>query len=428
MSGIFDILSREVLNSRGDPTIEVEVVLESGIVGRAEAPSGVSTGKQEAMELRDGDLKRFLGKRVSKAVENVEERIAPHLIGIDALDQMEIDRMLIQLDGTPHKSRLGVNSIFSVSVACAKAAAGYLGIPLYRYLGGAFAHLLPVPMMNVLNGGKHADNNLDIQEFMIVPAGAETFREAIRMGSEVFHHLKKILKEKGYATSVGDEGGYVPDLSSNRKALELIMEAIQSAGYKPCRDIFLALDSAASGFYMDGKYILGKEEKREKTAEQVITLYEGLLKDFPIVAIEDGLAEDDWEGWRFLTDRLGGRVHLVGDDLFVTSPERLHRGIGEGVANAVLIKPSQIGTVTETLKTIEMAKRAGFAIVVSHSSAETEDTTIADLAVAVNGGLIKAGSPSGTDRVSKYNQLLRIEEDLGESAEFAGASVLKMLE
>ncbi len=425
MSGIFDILSREILDSRGNPTVEVEVVLESGIVGRSAVPSGASTGEHEAIELRDGDLNRFLGKGVLKAVENVEEKIAPHLIGMDALDQMEIDMAMIDLDGTPNKSKLGANAILGVSMACAKAAAEYLGIPLYRYLGGVFSHLLPVPMMNILNGGKHADNNVDIQEFMIVPAGAETVRDAIRMGSEVFHHLKEVLKGKGYATSVGDEGGFAPNLSSNRQALELIMQAIQKAGYKPGEDLFLALDPAASEFYFDGKYVMKAEEEPEKTAEDMVGFYEGLLKDFPIIAIEDGLAEDDWEGWKMMTQHLGNKIQLVGDDIFVTNPERLQRGIDEGVSNAILIKLNQIGTVTETLKTIEMAKRAGFGIVVSHRSGETEDATIADLSVAINCGQIKTGSASRTDRICKYNQLVRIEEELGDAAEFAGAGVFK---
>jgi enolase len=420
MSGIFDILAREILDSRGNPTVEVEVILESGIVGRAAVPSGASTGEHEAVELRDGDLNRFLGKGVLKAVENVEENIAPHLIGLDVLEQMEIDAIMIDLDGAPNKSKLGANAILGVSMACARAASEYLEIPLYKYLGGAYAHLLPVPMMNILNGGKHADNNVDIQEFMIVPAGAETVRDAVRMGSEVFHHLKDVLKSLGHVTSVGDEGGFAPNLSSNRQALELIVHAIEKAGYIPGKDIFLAMDPASSEFYKDGKYVMKAEEKPEKTAEEMVAFYEGLLKDFPIVMIEDGLAEDDWEGWKILTQHLGDKVQLVGDDIFVTNPERLQRGIDEGVANAILIKLNQIGTVSETLKTIEMAKRAGFGIVVSHRSGETEDTTIADLAVATNCGQIKTGSASRTDRICKYNQLMRIEEELGETAEFSG--------
>ncbi len=425
MSGIFDIYAREILDSRGNPTIEVEVVLESGIVGRAAVPSGASTGEHEAIELRDGDLNRFLGKGVLKAVENVEEKIAPHLIGMDVLDQMEIDAAMLELDGTHNKSKLGANAILGVSMACAKAAAEYLEISLYRYLGGAYAHLLPVPMMNILNGGKHADNNVDIQEFMIVPAGAESIKDAVRMGSEVFHHLKEVLKAQGHVTSVGDEGGFAPNLSSNREALELIIRAIEKAGYEPGKDIFLALDPAASEFYEDGKYRMKAEEKPEMDAEEMVTFYEKLVEDFPIVSIEDGLAEDDWKGWKIMNQRLGGKIQLVGDDLFVTNPERLQRGIDEDVANAILIKLNQIGTVTETLKTIEMAKRAGYGIVVSHRSGETEDTTIADLAVAVNSGQIKTGSASRTDRICKYNQLIRIEEELGEEAEFAGVKIFK---
>ena len=426
MSGIFDIFAREILDSRGNPTVEVEVVLESGIIGRAAVPSGASTGEHEAVELRDGDLNRFLGKGVLKAVENVEEKIAPQLIGLDVLDQMEIDAIMIDLDGTPNKSKLGANAILGVSMACARAAAEYLEIPLYKYLGGAFSHLLPVPMMNILNGGKHADNNVDIQEFMIVPAGAETVRDAIRMGSEVFHHLKEVLKDQGHVTSVGDEGGFAPNLSSNREALEVIVKAIEKAGYKPGEDIYLAMDPAASEFYVDGKYVMKAEESPEKDAEEMVAFYEGLIRDFPIIAIEDGLAEDDWDGWKIMTERLGDKIQLVGDDLFVTNPQRLQRGIDEGVANAILIKLNQIGTVTETLKTIEMAKRAGFGIVVSHRSGETEDTTIADLSVATNCGQIKTGSASRTDRTCKYNQLMRIEEDLGDTAEFAGLDVFRV--
>ena len=423
MSGIFDIFAREILDSRGNPTVEVEVILESGIVGRAAVPSGASTGEHEANELRDGDLNRYLGKGVLKAVENVEEKIAPHLIGMDVLDQMEIDHAMIDLDGTSNKSKLGANAILGVSIACAKAAASYMEVPLFRYLGGAYAHLLPVPMMNILNGGKHADNNVDIQEFMIVPVGAETVRDAIRMGAEVFHHLKEVLRTKGYATSVGDEGGFAPNLSSNREALELIVQGIEKAGYKPGEEVSLAMDPAASEFFVDGKYVMKAEEKPEKTAEEMVAFYEALMKDFPILMIEDGLAEDDWEGWKILTRHLGDKVQLVGDDIFVTNPERLQRGINEGVSNAILIKLNQIGTVTETLKTIEIAKRAGFGIVVSHRSGETEDTTIADLAVAVNCGQIKTGSASRTDRICKYNQLIRIEEELGDQAVFPGIRI-----
>ncbi len=423
MSRIFDILAREILDSRGIPTIEVDVVLESGIVGRASVPSGASTGAHEASELRGGD--RYLGQGVSKAVENVEEVMAPHLIGRDVLDQMGIDAALVAFDGTPDKSRLGVNAILGVSIACAKAAAEFLDLPLYRYLGGTFSHVLPVPMMNVFNGGRHADNSLDIREFMIVPVGAASIREAIRAGAGVFYHLKEILRGRGYGTTVGDEGGVAPDLVSNREALHLIVEAIQAAGYHPGQDIFLALDPAASEFYENGTYVMKAKEKPGKSAREMVDYYETLVNDFPIISIEDGLAQDDWEGWKHLADRLGSRIQLVGDDLFVTNPRRLRRGISEGVANAILIKPNQIGTITETLQTIEMAKRAGWSIIVSHRSGETEDTTIADLAVAVNAGQIKTGALSRTDRVCKYNQLIRIEESLGETAEFPGRDIYR---
>ena len=420
MSGIFDVLAREILDSRGLPTVEVEVVLENGIVGRASVPSGDSAGTYGMLELRDGDLNRYLGQGVSKAVENVEETIAPHLIGRDVLEQMEIDMTLVALDETPDKSRLGANAIFGVSMACVKAAAEYLDLPLYRYLGGIYSHALPVPMMNVLDGGPRAGNNLDIREIMIVPAGAANIREAIRMGSEVFHRLKEILKDRGDKTTVGDKGGFAPDLGSNREALELTVEAIQSGGYHPGRDIFLAIDSAASGFYQDGMYLMKAEKKREKTTEEMVAYYEALLEEFPIISIEDGLAQDDWEGWRLLTDRLGRQVQLVGDDLFVTDFHRLRRGISEGVANAILVKPNQAGTVSATFQVIEMAKRAGWGVVVSHRSGETEDTAIAELAVAVNAGQIKTGALSRTDRICKYNQLIRMEENLGETAEFSG--------
>ena len=423
MPGIFDIFAREILDSRGNPTVEVEIILESGIVGRGAVPSGASTGEHEAIELRDGDLNRYLGKGVLKAVENVEEKIAPHLIGMDVLDQMEIDQAMLDLDGTPNKSKLGANAVLGVSIACARAAASYMEVPLFRYLGGAYAHLLPVPMMNILNGGKHADNNVDIQEFMIVPVGAETIRDAVRMGSEVFHHLKDVLKSNGYATSVGDEGGFAPNLSSNREALELIVRGIEQAGYRPGEDVSLALDPAASEFYEDGAYLLKAEDSPPKTAAEMVDFYESLINDFPIISIEDGHAEDDWEGWKIMTERLGGRIQLVGDDIFVTNPERLQRGIQEGVSNAILIKLNQIGTVTETLRTIEIAKKAGFGIVISHRSGETEDTTIADLAVAANTGQIKTGSASRTDRICKYNQLIRIEEELGDQAVFPGIRV-----
>jgi enolase len=420
MSAILDIVAREILDSRGNPTVEVDVTLESGFGGRAAIPSGASTGEHEAVELRDGDQDRYLGKGVQKAVANVNERIAPELIGMDALDQMAIDQVLIDLDGTPNKSALGANAILGVSLACAKAAAAYLSLPPYRYLGGVYAHQLPVPMMNILNGGKHADNNVDLQEFMVVPVGVTSFREALRMGTEVFHHLKAILKKKEYNTAVGDEGGFAPDLRSNEEALVVIMDAIKQAGYAPADEVAIALDAAASEFYQGGTYILQAEKKKERSASEMVAFYEDLVGRYPILSIEDGLAEDDWEGWRELTARLGGRVQIVGDDLFVTNRERLARGIQEGVANSILIKLNQIGTLTETLAAIEMAKKAGYTAVISHRSGETEDTTIADVAVATNVGQIKTGSASRTDRVAKYNQLLRIEEELGDQGVFLG--------
>jgi len=420
MSAILDIVAREILDSRGNPTVEVDVTLESGFGGRAAVPSGASTGEHEAVELRDGDKARYLGKGVQKAVANVNERIAPEVIGMDALDQADIDQLLIDLDGTPNKSGLGANAILGVSLACAKAAAAYLSLPLYRYVGGVYAHQLPVPMMNILNGGKHADNNVDLQEFMVVPVGAPTFHEALRMGTEVFHHLKAILKGKGYNTAVGDEGGFAPDLKSNEEALVVIVEAIKQAGYAPGAEVAIALDPAASEFYQGGKYILKAEQKKERKASEMVAFYEGLVSRYPIISIEDGLAEDDWEGWRELTARLGKTVQIVGDDIFVTNKERLAKGIREGVANSILIKLNQIGTLTETLSAIEMAKKAGYTAVISHRSGETEDTTIADVAVATNVGQIKTGSASRTDRVAKYNQLLRIEEELGEQGSFPG--------
>jgi enolase len=420
MSVILDITAREILDSRGNPTVEVDVTLESGFTGRAAVPSGASTGEHEAIELRDGDRGRYLGKGTQKAVANVNERIAPELMGMDALDQMTIDQILIDLDGTPNKSALGANAILGVSLACAKAAAAYLSLPLYRYLGGVYAHQLPVPMMNILNGGKHADNTVDLQEFMVVPVGAPSFREALRMGAEVFHHLKSILKDKGYNTAVGDEGGFAPDLRSNEEALVVIMEAIKKAGYTPGAEVAIALDAAASEFFQGGKYILQAEHKKERSASEMVALYADLIGRYPIISIEDGLAEDDWEGWRALTEALGEKVQIVGDDLFVTNRERLARGIREGIANSILIKLNQIGTLTETLSAIEMAKKAGYTSVISHRSGETEDTTIADVAVAANVGQIKTGSASRTDRVAKYNQLLRIEEELGEQGVFPG--------
>jgi enolase len=420
MSAILDIVAREILDSRGNPTVEVDVTLESGFGGRAAVPSGASTGEHEAVELRDGDKDRYSGKGVQKAVANVNERIAPELIGMDTLDQISMDQILIDLDGTPNKSALGANAILGVSLACAKAAASYLSLSLYRYLGGVYAHQLPVPMMNILNGGKHADNNVDMQEFMVVPVGAPSFREALRMGAEVFHQLKAILKDKKDNTAVGDEGGFAPNLRSNEEALVLIVDAITQAGYTPGDDVAIALDPAASEFYHGGAYILQAEKQQKRTASEMVAFYEDLVSRYPILSIEDGLAEDDWEGWRELTARLGGRVQIVGDDLFVTNRERLSRGIAEGVANSILIKLNQIGTLTETLSAIEMAKKAGYTAVISHRSGETEDTTIADVAVATNVGQIKTGSTSRTDRVAKYNQLLRIEEELGEQGVFPG--------
>lgn len=421
MSLIDLVYAREVLDSRGNPTVEVEVVLESGATGRAIVPSGASTGAFEAVELRDGDKDRFLGKGVEKAVDNVNEIIAPELEGMDATDQPGIDGLLIELDGTKNKGKLGANAILGVSMAVARAAAEEVGLPLFQYLGGVNAKQLPVPMMNILNGGEHADNNVDVQEFMILPVGAKSFREALRMGAEVFHSLKKVLGEKGLACGVGDEGGFAPNLDSNRAALELIVEAISKAGYEPGKDVMLGLDVAASEMYNKEtkKYVLAGEGKK-LTSEQMVELYEDWANNFPIITIEDGLDEEDWDGWKVLTERLGNKLQLVGDDLFVTNTERLERGIEAGVANSILVKVNQIGTLTETLDAIEMAKRAGYTAVISHRSGETEDTTIADLAVAVNAGQIKTGAPSRTDRVAKYNQLLRIEEMIGEPARYCG--------
>ncbi|MCL6612486.1 MAG: phosphopyruvate hydratase [Peptococcaceae bacterium] len=420
-STIMDIFAREILDSRGNPTIEVDVVLEDGTLGRAAVPSGASTGAYEAVELRDGESGRYLGKGVRKAVENVNNIIAPELLGYDATGQVVLDKALIELDGTPNKGRLGANAVLGVSLACAKAAAAYLGLPLYQYLGGVNAKLLPVPMMNILNGGKHADNNVDIQEFMVMPVGASSFAEALRMGAEVFHHLKKVLKARGLNTSVGDEGGFAPSLGSNEEALAVIVEAVRQAGYRPGEDVALALDCAATEFFRDGFYVF---EGVPRTAAEMTGYYAGLLEKYPILSIEDGLAEDDWDGWKEFTARLGGRVQIVGDDLFVTNTGRLSRGIREGAANSILIKVNQIGTLTETLDAIEMAKRAGYTAIVSHRSGETEDATIADLVVAVNAGQIKTGAPSRTDRVAKYNQLIRIEEELGEAAQYAGKGAL----
>ncbi|MBU5307051.1 phosphopyruvate hydratase [Clostridioides mangenotii] len=421
MSAIDLVYAREVLDSRGNPTVEVEVVLESGETGRAIVPSGASTGAFEAVELRDGDSSRYLGKGVEKAVNNVNEIIAPELEGMDAFDQPMIDALMIELDGTDNKGNLGANAILGVSMAVARAAAEEVGLPLFQYLGGVNAKQLPVPMMNILNGGEHADNNVDVQEFMILPVGAESFKEGLRMGSEVFHALKKVLAEKGLACGVGDEGGFAPNLDSNQEALELIVEAIGKAGYVPGKDVMLGLDVAATELYNaeTKKYVLAGENK-ELTAAEMVELYEGWSKNFPIVTIEDGLDEEDWDGWKLLTEKLGNKIQLVGDDLFVTNTERLERGIKSGVGNSILIKVNQIGTITETLDAIEMAKRAGYTAVISHRSGETEDTTIADLAVATNAGQIKTGAPSRTDRVAKYNQLLRIEEIIGEPARYCG--------
>jgi len=423
MSRIEQIRAREILDSRGDPTVEVEVRLGSGVLGRAAVPSGASTGEHEAVELRDGDRSRYRGKGVLKAVQNVNEVIGPALRGWCASDQVALDERMIELDGTENKSELGANAILGVSLATAKAAASDLGLSLYRYIGGASARELPVPMMNILNGGEHADNNVDLQEFMVMPVGAKSFREGLRMGDEVFHCLKAVLREKGYNTAVGDEGGFAPNLGSNEEALQVIIEAIDRSGYDPGSEVCIALDPAASSFYEDGKYILQAEQKPEKDAEEMIEFYAGLVDRYPIVSIEDGLGEDDWSGWKALTDKLGGNVQIVGDDLFVTNTKRLAKGIDIGVANSILIKVNQIGTLTETLAAIEMAKRAGYTAVVSHRSGETEDTTISDIAVATNAGQIKTGSASRTDRIAKYNQLLRIEEELAESASYRGKNV-----
>ncbi|SHI51360.1 enolase [Malonomonas rubra DSM 5091] len=423
MSEIIDIYAREILDSRGNPTVEVEVALETGVIGRAAVPSGASTGEREALELRDGDKARYLGKGVLKAVSHVNEVIAAELIGWEASDQIGIDKKLLALDGTDFKSKLGANALLGVSMACAKAAAEDAGLPLYQYIGGSNAKELPLPMMNILNGGEHADNNVDIQEFMIMPAGADSFKEALRMGAEIFHALKKVLKDKGYNTAVGDEGGFAPDLKSNEEALEVIMEAIKAAGYKPGEEVVLALDVAASELYKNGTYILENEAQPKKSAADMVEFYEGLVSKYPIISIEDGLAENDWDGWKLMTEKLGKKIQIVGDDLFVTNTKILKEGIEKGIANSILIKVNQIGTLTETLEAIEMAKRAGYTAVASHRSGETEDTTIADLAVATNCGQIKTGSLCRTDRVCKYNQLLRIEDELDDTAVFNGKDV-----
>lgn len=426
MSAIREIKARQILDSRGNPTVEVDVTLESGALGRAAVPSGASTGKKEAIELRDGDKKRWMGKGVTKAVTNVSKVIAPRLLGMDAFAQSSVDEAMVALDGTKTKGRLGANAILGVSLAVARAAAEDSGQPLYRYLGGANARELPVPMMNIINGGAHADNRLDLQEFMIMPVGAKRFSEALRMATEVFHTLKAILKQRGLSTAVGDEGGFAPDLESNEQALSLIVQAIEKAGYRPGRDIALALDAAASEFYDKGRYRLEAERQAERSSEEMIQYYAGLVDRFAILSIEDGLSELDWKGWRMLTERLGKRVQLVGDDIFVTNVEIFTQGIRDGIGNSILIKLNQIGTLTETLQAVELAKRSGYTAVVSHRSGETEDTTIADVAVALNTGLIKTGSLSRTDRVAKYNQLLRIEEELGDGAIYRGRDAVSI--
>jgi enolase len=425
MSQITDVYAREILDSRGNPTLEVEVFLESGAMGRAAVPSGASTGEREALELRDGDKGRYLGKGVLKAVANVNDIIAEEVIGMEATDQVGIDRKMLELDGTEFKSKLGANAILGVSLAVAKAAADEVGLSLYQYIGGANAKELPLPMMNILNGGAHADNNVDIQEFMIMPAGAKNFAEALRMGAEIFHALKAVLKGKGYNTAVGDEGGFAPNLKSNEEALEVIIEAIQKAGFKPGQDVLLALDVASSELFdkEKGVYTLENEAEPTKTPAQMVDFYENLVNKYPIISIEDGMAENDWDGWKLMTERLGKRIQIVGDDLFVTNPKILKEGIDKGIANSILIKLNQIGTLTETLDAIEMAKRAGYTTVISHRSGETEDTTLADLSVAVNAGQLKTGSLCRTDRVCKYNQLLRIEDELDAVAIFRGKEV-----
>ncbi len=426
MSVIREIKARQILDSRGNPTVEVDVLLESGTCGRAAVPSGASTGELEAIELRDGDKKRWMGKGVTKAVANVTKLIAPKLLGADPMDQAAVDQAILALDGTKNKGKLGANAILGVSLAVARAAAAETGQPLYRYLGGANARVLPVPLMNIINGGAHADNGLDLQEFMIVPVGASRFGEALRMATEVFHALKALLKKRGLSTAVGDEGGFAPNLQSNEEALSLIVQAIEQAGYRPGRDVALALDAAASEFYQKGRYVLKAEKQQDRSSEDMIRFYAGLLDRYPILSIEDGLSEHDWKGWRMLTERLGNRVQLVGDDIFVTNVEIFTKGIKEGIGNSILIKVNQIGSLTETLEAIELARQSGYTAVVSHRSGETEDTTIADIAVAMNTGLIKTGSLSRTDRVCKYNRLLRIEEELGDGALYPGREAVKV--
>ncbi|MFA5486105.1 MAG: phosphopyruvate hydratase [Bacilli bacterium] len=421
---IIDVYAREVIDSRGNPTIEVDVLTESGAFGRAIVPSGASTGEREALELRDGDKSRFLGKGVLQAVENVNEIIAPAIVGMDADDQVGIDQVLLELDGTPFKKKLGANALLGVSLAAARAAADYLGVSLYNYIGGVNAKKLPVPMMNVINGGAHADSSVDFQEYMIMPVGAPSLREALRWGAEVFHNLKSVLKAKGHITAVGDEGGFAPNLASNEEPIQVIIEAIKKAGYEPGKDFFIALDVAASEFFdaKTKKYVLKKSGGAVKTSAEMVAWYEELVAKYPIISIEDGLAEGDWDGWKLLTDKLASKIQIVGDDLFVTNPAILKEGIEKGIANSILIKLNQIGTLTETLDAMEMAERAGYTCVVSHRSGESEDTTIADLAVALNAGQIKTGSMSRTDRIAKYNQLIRIEDDLGERAIYPGLS------
>jgi enolase len=423
MTMIMDVHGRQVLDSRGNPTVEVEVHLESGAAGRAIVPSGASTGSREAVELRDGDPKKYLGKGVLKAVRNVNRVIGPKLIGFDATEQAFVDRMMIELDGTENKEKLGANAILGVSLAVARAAAESCGLPLYQYLGGVGGRTLPVPMMNIVNGGSHADNNVDIQEFMVMPVGAKSFSEALRMGVETFHHLKKVLKGKGLNTNVGDEGGFAPRLRSNAEAIEVILEAIGKAGYKPGKEIGIALDPAASEFREKGSYVFRKSDGSKRSADGMVKFYEGLCRQYPILSIEDGFAEDDWDGWKSFTKAMGKKIQIVGDDVFVTNPKILRKGIEEGIANSVLIKLNQIGTLSETIDAVEMAKRAGWTAVVSHRSGETEDSTIADFVVALNTGQIKTGSASRTDRLAKYNQLLRIEEELGPSGRFGGREV-----
>jgi len=423
MGEIIGVQARQILDSRGNPTVEVDIYLEDGLLGRAAVPSGASTGSREAIELRDGNAKVYMGKGVEKAVRNVNTKIAPELVGIEVTEQALIDKLLIEIDGSKNKSKLGANAMLGVSLAVAKAAANDLDLPLFKYIGGTNACEMPVPMMNVLNGGAHADNNVDVQEFMIMPVGAKNFSEALRMGTEVFHHLKAVLKKKKYNTAVGDEGGFAPDLKSNAEAIEILIQAVKNAGYKIEKDILLALDVAASELYSNNKYTLAAEKKSKLSSGEMVSFLEELVKKYPIVSVEDGLAENDWKGWKQLTDKVGDKAQLVGDDIFVTNTEILAKGIRQGIGNSILIKVNQIGTLTETLEAVEMAKRAGYTAVISHRSGETEDTTIADIAVAVNAGQIKTGSLCRTDRVAKYNQLLRIEEVLGSSAVYKGKDV-----